>query len=192
MNIGLFFGTYNPIHVGHLVIANHIAEHSDLDQVWLVVTPQSPHKKKQSLLDNHQRLELVFRATKDFPKLVPSAIEFNLPKPNYTVHTLAYLEEKHPGQQFALIMGEDNLRSLPKWKNADVIMGNYPIYVYPRKLKTATESVSYSSETVTHIDAPIMEISSTFIRQQIKGGKNIKPLLPLAVWDYIDEMNLYK
>ncbi|MDB4588852.1 nicotinate (nicotinamide) nucleotide adenylyltransferase [Flavobacteriaceae bacterium] len=192
MKIGLFFGTYNPIHVGHLIIANHLAEHSDLDQVWLVVTPQSPHKKKQSLLDNHQRLELVFRATKDFPKLVPSAIEFNLPKPNYTVHTLAYLEEKHPGQQFALIMGEDNLRSLPKWKNADVIMGNYPIYVYPRKLKTATESVSYSSETVTHIDAPIMEISSTFIRQQIKGGKNIKPLLPLAVWDYIDEMNLYK
>jgi len=192
MKIGLFFGTYNPIHVGHLIIANHLAEHSDLDQVWLVVTPQSPHKKKQSLLDNHQRLELVFRATKDFPKLVPSAIEFNLPKPNYTVHTLAYLEEKHPGQQFALIMGEDNLRSLPKWKNPDVIMGNYPIYVYPRKLKTATESVSYSSETVTHIDAPIMEISSTFIRQQIKGGKNIKPLLPLAVWDYIDEMNLYK
>ena len=192
MKIGLFFGTYNPIHVGHLIIANHLAEHSDLDQVWLIVTPQSPHKKKQSLLDNHQRLELVFRATKDFPKLVPSAIEFNLPKPNYTVHTLAYLEEKHPGQQFALIMGEDNLRSLPKWKNADVIMGNYPIYVYPRKLKTTTESVSYSSETVTHIDAPIMEISSTFIRQQIKGGKNIKPLLPLAVWDYIDEMNLYK
>jgi len=192
MKIGLFFGTYNPIHVGHLIIANHLAEHSDLDQVWLIVTPQSPHKKKQSLLDNHQRFELVFRATKDFPKLVPSAIEFNLPKPNYTVHTLAYLEEKHPGQQFALIMGEDNLRSLPKWKNADVIMGNYPIYVYPRKLKTATESVSYSSETVTHIDAPIMEISSTFIRQQIKGGKNIKPLLPLAVWDYIDEMNLYK
>ena len=192
MKIGLFFGTYNPIHVGHLIIANHLAEHSDLDQVWLIVTPQSPHKKKQSLLDNHQRLELVFRATKDFPKLVPSAIEFNLPQPNYTVHTLAYLEEKHPEHQFALIMGEDNLRSLPRWKNADVIMGNYPIYVYPRKLKTATESVSYSSETVTHIDAPIMEISSTFIRQQIKGGKNIKPLLPLAVWDYIDEMNLYK
>jgi nicotinate-nucleotide adenylyltransferase len=192
MKIGLFFGTYNPIHVGHLIIANHLAEHSDLDQVWLVVTPQSPHKKKQSIMDDHQRLELVFRATKDFPKLVPSAIEFNLPQPNYTVHTLAYLEEKHPEHQFALIMGEDNLRSLPKWKNADVIMGNYPIYVYPRKLKTASDSVSYSSETVTHIHAPIMEISSTFIRQQIKDGKNIKPLLPLAVWDYIDEMNFYK
>ena len=192
MKIGLFFGTYNPIHVGHLIIANHLAEHSDLDQIWLVVTPQSPHKTKQSLLDNHQRLELVFRATKDYPKLAPSAIEFNLPQPNYTVRTLAYLEEKHPENQFALIMGEDNLRSLPKWKNAEVIMGNYPIYVYPRKMNPSSSSASFSSETVTYIDAPIIEGSSTFIRQQIKDGKNIKALLPMAVWNYIDEMNFYK
>ena len=192
MKIGLFFGTYNPIHVGHLIIANHLAEHSDLDQIWLVVTPQSPHKTKQSLLDNHQRLELVFRATKDYPKLAPSAIEFNLPQPNYTVRTLAYLEEKHPENQFALIMGEDNLRSLPKWKNAEVIMGNYPIYVYPRKMNPSSGSASFSSETITYIDAPIIEVSSTFIRQQIKDGKNIKPLLPMAVWNYIDEMNFYK
>ena len=193
MKIGLFFGTYNPIHVGHLIIANHLAEHSDLDQVWLVVTPQSPHKKKQSLLDNHQRLELVFRATKDFPKLVPSAIEFNLPKPNYTVHTLAYLEEKHPGQQFALIMGEDNLRSLPKWKNADVIMGNYPIYVYPRQSSEIKKTAVFEKEAnITKIDAPIMELSSTFIRQSIQAGKNVRPMLPNAVWNYLDEMNFYK
>ena len=192
MKIGLFFGTYNPIHVGHLIIANHIAEHSDLDQIWLVVTPQSPHKTKQSLLDNHQRLELVFRATKDYPKLAPSAIEFNLPQPNYTVRTLAYLEEKHPENQFALIMGEDNLRSLPKWKNAEVIMGNYPIYVYPRKMNPSSGSASFSSETITYLDVPIIEVSSTFIRQQIKDGKNIKALLPMAVWNYIDEMNFYK
>ena len=192
MKIGLFFGTYNPIHVGHLIIANHLAEHSDLDQIWLVVTPQSPHKTKQSLLDNHQRLELVFRATKDYPKLAPSAIEFNLPQPNYTVRTLAYLEEKHPENQFALIMGEDNLSSLPKWKNAEVIMGNYPIYVYPRKMNPSSSSASFSSETVTYIDAPVIEVSSTFIRQQIKDGKNIKALLPMAVWNYIDEMNFYK
>ena len=192
MKIGLFFGTYNPIHVGHLIIANHLAEHSDLDQIWLVVTPQSPHKTKQSLLDNHQRLELVFLATKDYPKLAPSAIEFNLPQPNYTVRTLAYLEEKYPENQFALIMGEDNLRSLPKWKNADVIMGNYPIYVYPRKMNPSSGSASFSSETVTYLDAPIIEVSSTFIRQQIKDGKNIKALLPMAVWNYIDEMNFYK
>ena len=192
MKIGLFFGTYNPIHLGHLIIANHLAEHSDLDQIWLVVTPQSPHKTKQSLLDNHQRLELVFLATKDYPKLAPSAIEFNLPQPNYTVRTLAYLEEKHPENQFALIMGEDNLRSLPKWKNAEVIMGNYPIYVYPRKMNPSSGSASFSSETITYLDAPIIEVSSTFIRQQIKDGKNIKPLLPMAVWNYIDEMNFYK
>lgn len=192
MKIGLFFGTFNPIHVGHLIIANHFAEHSDLDQVWLVVTPQSPHKKKQSILDNNQRLEMVFRATKDYPKLLPSAIEFKLPQPNYTVNTLAYLEEKHLEHHFALLMGEDNLRSLPKWKNAEVIMRNYPIYVYPRTLNNSPASPLLESETVTQIDAPIMEVSSSFIRAQIKAGKNTKPLLPEAVWDYIDEMNFYK
>jgi nicotinate-nucleotide adenylyltransferase len=193
MRIGLFFGTYNPIHVGHLIIANHIAEHSDLDQVWLVVTPQSPHKKKQSLLDNHQRLEMVYLATKEYPKLFPSAIEFNLSQPNYTVHTLAYLEEKHPEHQFSLIMGEDNLRSLPKWKNTEVIINNYPIYVYPRKLTESKTPVQLVKDAnITKIDAPIMELSSTFIRQSIQVGKTVRPMLPNAVWNYLDEMNFYK
>lgn len=193
MNIGLYFGTFNPMHVGHLVIANHLAEHSDLDQIWIVVTPQSPHKKKQSLLDDHQRLEMVYRATKEYPKLKPSAIEFDLPQPNYTVHTLAYLEEKHPEHSFALIMGEDNLNSLPKWKNAEVIIKRYPIYVYPRKSTEAKKIALLAKEAkIIKIDAPIMELSSTFIRQQIKAGQNIRPMLPEAVWDYLDEMNFYK
>ena len=134
MKIGLYFGTFNPIHVGHLIIANHFAEHSDLDQVWCVVTPQNPFKTKQSILDNNQRLEMVYLATKDYPKLKPNAIEFQLKQPNFTIHTLTYLEEKYPKLKFALIMGEDNLVSLPKWKNAEVILERYPIYVYPRKL----------------------------------------------------------
>ena len=192
MKVGLFFGTYNPVHIGHLIIANHLAENSDLDQIWFVVTPQSPHKKKKNLLDNHQRLEMVFRATKDYPKLVPSSIEFNLSQPNFTVHTLAYLEEKHPDCQFALIMGEDNLISLPKWKNSEVIKESYPIYVYPRKIENSANLLVNNSKKITRVDAPVMEVSSTFIRQQIKKGKNIKPLLPLKVWEYIDEMNFYK
>ena len=122
MKIGLFFGTFNPIHVGHLILANHIAEYSDLDQVWFVVTPHSPFKIKSSLLEDHQRLEMVYLATKDYPKLKQSDIEFKLPQPNYTINTLTYLEEKYPDDEFALIMGEDNLKSFHKWKNFEVIL----------------------------------------------------------------------
>ena len=130
--IGLFFGSFNPIHIGHLIIANHLVEHSAMDELWLVVTPQNPFKEKQSLLDNHLRLEMTNLAIEEYPKLRASNIEFQLPQPNYTVNTLAYLEEKHPQVNFALIMGEDNLKSFHKWKNYEYILANYPIYVYPR------------------------------------------------------------
>jgi nicotinate-nucleotide adenylyltransferase len=191
MKIGLYFGTFNPIHVGHLIIANHFAEYSDLDQVWCVVTPQNPFKTKQSILDNRQRLHMVNLATQDYPKLKSSAIEFDLKQPNYTIDTLVYLEEKYPNYQFALIMGEDNLVSLPKWKNADILLENYPIYVYPRKLNASIQKRPMTGR-VEKIDAPIIEISSSFIRSALKSGKNIRPLLPETVWTYLDEMNFYK
>ena len=191
MKVGLYFGTFNPIHVGHLIIANHFAEHSDLEEVWCVVTPQNPFKTKQSVLDNHQRLEMVYLATNEYPKIKPSDIEFQLPQPNYTVHSLAYLEEKYPKHEFALIMGEDNLASLPKWKNAEVLLDRYPIYVYPRKIEQSYAAVD-SKGTIIKVDAPIIEISSSFIRKSIKSAKNIRPLLPESVWVYLDEMNFYK
>ena len=191
MKVGLYFGTFNPIHVGHLIIANHFAEHSDLEEVWCVVTPHNPFKTKQSVLDNHQRLEMVYLATKEYQKIKPSDIEFQLPQPNYTVHSLAYLEEKYPKHEFALIMGEDNLASLPKWKNAEVLLDRYPIYVYPRKIEQSYAAVD-SKGTIIKVDAPIIEISSSFIRKSIKSAKNIRPLLPESVWVYLDEMNFYK
>ncbi|MCK0155735.1 nicotinate (nicotinamide) nucleotide adenylyltransferase [Cellulophaga sp. F20128] len=191
--IGLYFGTFNPIHIGHLIIANHIVEFSDLDEVWFVITPQSPFKTKQSLLDNNHRYQMVFEATKDYPKLKPSKIEFNLPQPNYTVHTLAHLLEKYGTQyNFSLIMGEDNLKSLHKWKNYEVILDNHTIYVYPRIAEGKIAPQFQNNPKIKTVAAPIMEISSTFIRKQHQLGKNIKPLLPNAVWQYMDEMNFYR
>ena len=192
MKIGLYFGSFNPIHVGHMVIANHIAEFSDLDQVWFVVTPQNPFKKKQSLLADYQRLEMVYLATKDYPKLKPSNIEFKLPQPNYTINTLAYIKEKYPDYMFNLIMGEDNLNSFHKWKNYELILEHHNIYIYPRVSDVKSKNDLKRHPKVNFIEAPIMEISSTFIRNAIKAGKNIRALLPDAVWNYLDEMNFYK
>ncbi|WP_104735233.1 nicotinate (nicotinamide) nucleotide adenylyltransferase [Hanstruepera ponticola] len=192
MKVGLYFGTFNPIHVGHLIIANHLAENSDLDQIWLVVTPQSPFKKKQSLLDNYQRLEMVYRATKDYTNLYPSDIEFNLPQPNYTINTLAYLQEKYLDKTFSLIMGEDNLKSFHKWKNYQLILDNHDIYVYPRISDGKIETQFDQHERIHHVQAPIIQLSSTFIRKAIKAGQNIRPMLPEHVWEYVDEMNFYK
>ncbi|WP_299186174.1 nicotinate (nicotinamide) nucleotide adenylyltransferase [uncultured Aquimarina sp.] len=190
--IGLYFGTFNPIHVGHLAIANHMAEYSDLDEIWMVVTPHNPFKKKSSLLDNNHRLEMVYRATESYPKLKPSDIEFKLPQPNYTVHTLAHLQEKYDTHQFNLIMGEDNLKSFHKWKNYEVILENHNVYVYPRISEGITDHQFKNHTKIQKVNAPIMEISSTFIRKAISEDKNIRPLLSKEVWEYIDEMNFYR
>ena len=192
MKIGLYFGTFNPIHVGHLTIANHMAEYSDLDQVWFVVTPHNPFKKKSSLLDNNHRFQMVDRAVEDYPKLSVSDIEFKLPQPNYTINTLTHLEEKYPDYEFALIMGEDNLKSFHKWKNYELILERYHIYVYPRISDGIIETQFDNHSKIHKVDAPIMELSSTFIRKAIKEGKNIRPMLPEHVWSYLDEMNFHK
>ncbi|MAU14875.1 MAG: nicotinic acid mononucleotide adenylyltransferase [Muricauda sp.] len=191
--VGLFFGTFNPIHIGHLVIANHMVEFSDLDEVWFVITPQSPFKVKQSLLDNNHRYQMVFEAVQDYPKLKPSKIEFDLPQPNYTTNTLAHLDDKYgKNHQFSLIMGEDNLKSFHKWKNYEAILEHYSIHVYPRISHGEIEHRFKGHPRITKVDAPIMEISSTFIRKSHKAGKNIRPMLPYSVWKYMDEMNFYR
>ncbi len=191
--IGLYFGTFNPIHIGHLAIANHLVEFSNLDEVWMVITPHNPFKKKASLLPDNHRYQMVQIATEDFPRLKPSTIEFNLPQPNYTVNTLVHISEKYPNHQFNLIMGEDNLASFHKWKNYEVILENHEIYVYPRIYKGEKSKTQFESHLKIHtISAPIMEISSTFIRKAIASKKIIEPLLPCKVWKYIDEMNFYK
>lgn len=192
MKVGLYFGTFNPIHIGHIIIANHMAEYSDLDQIWLVVTPHNPFKKKSTLLDNHHRLEMVYLATNTYDKLQPSNIEFNLPQPNYTINTLIHLEEKHPNHEFSLIMGEDNLNGFHKWKNHDVILERYHIYVYPRISNEGIKTPYQNHPKIHKVDAPIMEISSTAIRKAIAEQKNCIPLLTDSVWQYIDEMNFYK
>lgn len=192
MKIGLYFGTFNPIHVGHLAIANHMAEYSDLDKIWMVITPHNPFKKKRSLLANHHRHRMVDIALEPYDKIEPSKIEFDLPQPNYTVNTLAVLEEKYPDYEFCLIMGEDNLKSLHKWKNYEVILERHDIYVYPRISEGAVESQFKDHPKIHKVAAPIMELSSTAIRKGIAAGKNIRPLLPEGVWKEVDEMRFYK
>lgn len=192
MKIGLYFGTFNPIHIGHLIIGNHMAEFAGLEQVWFVVTPHNPFKEKSTLLDDQTRLELVYRATEDYPKLKPSDIEFRLPQPNYTVHTLAHLQDRFPQHEFALIMGEDNLRSLHKWKNYEVILANHDLYVYPRLSPGTVEAQFEHHPKIHFVDAPVIELSSTFIREAIKQHKNVRAMLPQKVWEYVDHNNLYR
>lgn len=202
MKIGLYFGTFNPIHVGHLIIANHMAQHSDLDQVWLVVSPQNPLKDKATLLADHHRRILVEEAILDNPKLQVCDIEFSLPKPSYTVTTLAHLKEKYQKHEFSLIMGEDNLRTLHKWYNYEHILDNYRIYVYPRilteqelvseKVDDEFENTKQHKNVVYCNDVPVMKISSSFIRRAIAEGKDVQYLLTAPVLKYIDEMGFYR
>lgn len=192
-NTGLFFGTFNPIHIGHLVIANHMAEFSDLDEVWFVVTPKSPFKAKDSLLDDHHRYQMVYEAVKDYTHLHVSDVEFKLPRPNYTITTLTALHEQYSDSRvFSLIMGEDNLKGFHKWKNYEAILQYHHLYVYPRISEAEVPDTLMGHPHIHKVEAPIMEISATFIRKQHKAGKNIRPLLPEAVWKYMDEMNFYR
>lgn len=192
MKIGLYFGTFNPIHIGHLIIANHLLENSNLDEVWMVVTPHNPHKKKSSLLEDYHRLQMIHLATETYDKIKPSDIEFKLPQPNYTINTLVHLKEKFPKNDFCLIMGEDNLKSLNRWKNYEMILKDYTIYVYPRISEFEIPEEFANHPKIHKVDAPIIELSSTFIRNSIKEGKNIRPMLSEKVWEYIDHNLFYK
>ncbi|MFT6844021.1 MAG: nicotinate-nucleotide adenylyltransferase [Flavobacteriales bacterium] len=197
MEVGLFFGTFNPVHVGHLIIANYMLQHTSLNEVWFVVSPHNPFKEKKSLLKDYHRLALVDIAIENHAGLISSNIEFDLPQPSYTTNTLAHLTEKFPTKKFSLIMGEDNLDSLHKWKNAEQLVNNYPILVYPRLNSTERErnipAWIFEQGTINLMkDLPIMNLSSTFIRNEIKVGNNISFLVPEKVAQYIDEMNFYK
>lgn len=187
---GLYFGSFNPIHIGHLIIANHLVNYSELDELWFVISPQNPLKKKGSLLADYHRLEMVKLAIDDNPQFKASDIEFKLLQPSYTIHTLTYLSEKHPDHQFYLIMGADNLTVLDKWRNYEQILEQYHICVYPRPGFDGGDFRNHSK--VQWIDAPLIEISSSFIRQAIHEGKPVRYYLHPAVWKYMDEMNFYK
>lgn len=189
MKIGLFFGSFNPIHVGHLIIANTMAANVDLKQVWFIVSPQNPFKKNSSLLHEFDRLTMVERAISDNPLLKCTDIEFSMPKPSYTIDTLTLLSEKHPEHEFVLIMGEDNLIQFKNWKNHDKILEFYKIYVYKRPNAQEHEFKNHSS--IRFIDAPLLDISATFIRKSIKEGKQIKYLVTEPVEDFIKLKKFY-
>lgn len=191
--VGLFFGSFNPIHIGHLILANYILENSDMAELWFVVSPQNPFKDKKTLLKDHNRLDMVQLSVKNYPKMRASNVEFSLPKPSYTIDTLTYLKEKYPDHSFALIMGEDNLKGLPKWKNAEKLIENHQIIVYPRIFEGEKQHNEYlKHENISMINAPIIELSATEIRNMIKNGKNVRPMLPPEVYEYLDGSNFYK
>jgi nicotinate-nucleotide adenylyltransferase len=189
MKVGLYFGSFNPIHIGHMAIANYMVEFTDMEQLWFVISPHNPFKQRKTLLADHHRLELVERAILDDDRFRASDIEFKMPTPSYTIDTLAWLSEKYPRNEFVIIMGSDGLPSFPKWKNAGEIQKNYTRYVYPRP---GFPIPSGKLENLHVVNAPQIEISSSFIRKALAGGKNIRHFLPPDVWKYLDEMNFYR
>jgi nicotinate-nucleotide adenylyltransferase len=186
---GLFFGSFNPIHIGHLAIANYFHKFTDLKELWFVVSPQNPLKNKQSLAPDYHRLEMVKTALGDLSTMKASNIEFSLPRPSYTIDTLTYLSEKYPKKKFAVIMGADSLLSIEKWKNYQLILDNYTVFVYPRPGINLQES-KYVGKIIIS-EAPLMEISSSFIRKAIKDKKDIRFFLHEKVYEYIVDCNLY-
>lgn len=190
MHIGLFFGSFNPIHVGHMILANYMVTFTDLEQVWFVVSPHNPLKEKKSLLDQNQRLHMVNLAIDDNEHYRSSNIEFQLSQPSYTVNTLAHLKEKYPLHQFSLILGEDNLQSFNKWKNYEEILKKHHLYVYPRPNCDSEMLKKHPSVIMTN--APLVEISSTFIRNALKEHKDVASFLPPKVWKYLREMHFYE
>jgi len=190
MKIGLFFGSFNPVHIGHLIIANYILNHSEIDKIWMVVSPHNPFKKKSTLANNYDRLHLMRLAIGDNPKIEASDIEFSLPQPSYTIDTLSYLKEKYPNHDFCLIMGGDNLKSFDKWKNYEMILENYPIYVYQRPNYDLGELKDHRNITI--LDAPSLDISASFVRQCIAEDKSIQYLVPESVYLYLEETPIYK
>ncbi|HEV8513985.1 MAG TPA: nicotinate (nicotinamide) nucleotide adenylyltransferase [Cyclobacteriaceae bacterium] len=199
MKIGLFFGSFNPIHIGHLAIANIMAENTDLNKVWFVVTPQNPLKPSKGLLHEFDRYDMVKAAIADNYKFEVSDVEFHLPKPSYTIYTLAHLREKNPGKEFSLILGEDNLENFTKWKNYEEILNQFSLYIYPRPTESfgqarprVTNSPLKSHAHVKMIDAPLFDISATYIRQCIANNKSIRYLVPEAVEQMIRSKGFYK
>jgi nicotinate-nucleotide adenylyltransferase len=189
MKIGLFFGSFNPIHHGHLMVASFIANHTDLQQVWLVVSPQNPHKTQSSLLNEYDRLHLAQLAIEDDAQIKVSDIEFKLPKPSYTIDTLTYLQEKYPQHQFYVIMGSDSFQNLPKWKNFEALVKNYQFIVYRRPGFDITEK--YGADLI-YLEAPMLELSATLIRNNCKDGITIRYLVPEDVRLEIERNNYFK
>ena len=189
MKVGLYFGSFNPVHCGHLIIANHILNESELSKIWFIVSPQNPFKPGSSLLNEYNRLHLMKLATDDDPRIKISDIEFNLPRPSYTSTTLAHLQEKHPDYSFSIIMGSDSFQNLHKWHNYEFIVKNYPIYVY---LRMGFKIENQIGARLNIVDAPLLQISATQIRQLIKNGKSIRYMVPDIVREEIEKYNYYK